>query len=433
MSDLAIRNIREEEKERVGKEMYQLMVELFPLCRSITGDGVRRTFSILKEVLPIETHEVPTGTKVFDWTVPKEWNIRDAYIMAPNGTKIVDFNKNNLHVVNYSVPVRDSLNLSELKPHLHTIPEKPDVIPYVTSYYEENWGFCLTHKEYIELPDGKYDVFIDSSIENGHLTYGEFYIEGKTNNEILISSYTCHPSLCNDNLSGVVLAVHLARHLTGLSLRYSYRFLFLPETIGSIVWLCLNESKLQAIKHGLVVTCVGDSGGLTYKRSRRGDAEIDKAATNILRISGSDYEILDFFPWGSDERQFCSPAFNLPVGSLMRTPYGRFPEYHTSADNLGFIRPESLADSFAKYVSILDVLENNAIYVNLYPKGEPQLGKRGLYNPKDRESWSAILWVLNLSDGAHSLLDISIRSEMNFTAIKTAANRLCEHGLLKKM
>ena len=424
-----------EEKDRVGREMYQMMVELFPLCRSLTGNGLRETYLIIKKHLPLETYEIPTGTRVFDWTVPKEWNIRDAYIISPHGEKIIDFQKSNLHVVNYSIPVNARLPLAELRSHLHTLPDQPDVIPYITSYYEENWGFCLSHRQYMELPDGEYDVLIDSSLEEGHLTYGEFYIRGEGSDEVLISCYTCHPSLCNDNLSGVVLTVFLAKHLSQFSLKYSYRFLFIPETIGAITWLCMNEERVSRIKHGLVITCAGDPGCLTYKKSRQGNAEIDRAVINVLRTSGSDYKIMDFFPWGSDERQFCSPAFNLHVGSLMRTPYGAFPEYHTSVDNLDFVRPEYLADSFSKYVSVLYILENNSTYVNSNPKGEPQLGKRGLYkkdNPKDILNIRSIYWVLNLSDGNHSLLDISDRSNFDFVLTKKAADILCEHGLLKK-
>ncbi len=407
--------LSEEDKYRIGEEMYKLMAELFPICRSITGNGSRETYSILKRHIPLETHEVPTGTKVFDWTVPKEWNIKDAYVISPDGKKIIDFKKNNLHVVNYSTPIKGKLPLKDLMPHLYTLPEYPDRIPYKTSYYEEEWGFCLSHNQFIQMPEGEYEILIDSSLEDGYLTYGEFYLKGATSDEFLISCYTCHPSLCNDSLSGVVLTAFLAKCLSRLSLRYSYRFLFIPETIGAVTWLCLNEDKIPRIKHGLVATCVGDpSDCLTYKKSRQGDAKIDKATINILKTSGSNYKIKDFFPLGSDERQFCSPAFNMPVGSLMRTQYGEFSEYHTSADNLDFVQPEYLVDSFEKYVSILYVLENEGKYINCNPKGEPQLGKRGLYDSSDRISFDSIMWVLNLSDGKHSLLDISDRSKIDF-------------------
>jgi len=421
----------------VGKEMYYLMSELYPICRSITGNGVRKTLNIIKKHIPLTVHEVPSGTKVFDWTVPKEWNIKDAYVKNSKGEKIIDFKKSNLHVLNYSIPVKKRVSLEELKEHLFTLPEYPDWIPYRTSYYKENWGFCISYNQFLELKEGEYEVFIDSSLKEGHLTYGEYYIEGEKSDEVLISCHICHPSLCNDNLSGIVLTVFLAKHLSRISLRYSYRFLFIPGTIGSITWLWLNEPNVSKIKHGLVVACVGDSGKFTYKKSRRGDAEIDRAVINILKNSGNDYEIMDFTPIGYDERQYCSPGFNLPVGCLMRTPHGCYPQYHTSADDLNFVQPEYLAASFSVYLSVLNVLENNNKYINQNPKCEPQLGKRGLYQTiggqKDRKIRElAMLWVLNLSDGNHSLLDISDRSGLEFNLIKDAADTLLEHGLLKK-
>lgn len=421
----------------IGKEMYHFISELYPICRSITGNGLRETLRYIQTYIPLSIHEVPTGTKVFDWTVPKEWNIRDAYIKNSKGEKIVNYKKSNLHLVNYSIPVNRKVSLKELKEHLFSLPEHPDWIPYRTSYYKENWGFCLTHNQWLELKDEEYEVCIDSSLERGHLSYGEYYLQGRGLDEVLISSHACHPSLCNDNLSGVALTTFLAKHLTPLPLEYSYRFLFIPGTIGSIAWLCLNESKVSRIKHGLVVACVGDPGRLTYKRSRRGDAEIDKAVIHVLKHSDRDSEIMDFVPYGYDERQFCSPAFNLPVGSLTRTPHGRFPQYHTSADNLYLVHPEYLADSFATYLSVLDVLENNKKYLNQNPKCEPQLGKRGLYravggSTEEGTHELAMLWVLNLSDGKHTLLDISERSGLPFDVIHDGAKALFEHKLLKE-
>ena len=421
----------------VGHEMCQLIAELYPICRSITGNGFRETLSIIKRHIPLKVHEVPSGTKVFDWTVPKEWNIKDAYVRNSRGERIIDFRNSNLHVVSYSVPVTAKVSLAELKEHLFTLPERPHWIPYRTSYYSENWGFCLSHKKFLELRDEEYEVCIDSSLENGHLTYGEFYLEGKSKDEVLLSCHACHPSLCNDNLSGVALAAFLAKHLSPLSLRYSYRFIFIPGTIGSITWLCSNESQVHKIKHGLVVVCVGDPGQSTYKKSRRGDAEIDRAVTHVLQHSGQDYEIEDFFPYGYDERQYCSPGFNLPVGCLMRTPHGRYPEYHTSADNLDFVRPEYLADSFSKYLAVLNVLENNKKYLNTNPKCEPQLGKRGLYTAIGGQTGGkvnqlAMLWVLNLSDGQNTLLDIADRSGLPFDVIKRVADMLLEHDLLQE-
>jgi aminopeptidase-like protein len=421
----------------VGHEMYRFMAELYPICRSITGNGFRETLNIIKEHIPLEVHEVPSGTQVFDWTVPKEWNIRDAYIKNLKGEKVVDFKKSNLHVVSYSMPVKKKIALKELKKHLFTLPEHPDWIPYRTSYYKENWGFCLSHRQSLKLQDEEYEVCIDSSLEEGYLTYGEYYLKGDKSDEVLISCHACHPSLCNDNLSGIAVTTFLAKYLSSFSRRYSYRFLFIPGTIGSITWLCLNENQVARIKHGLVAACVGDSGKFTYKKSRRGDADIDKAAMHVLQHSGVDYEVIDFFPYGYDERQFCSPAFNLPVGCLMRTPHGRFPEYHTSADNLDFVQPTYVVESLSRYLSVLNVVENNKTYVNQNPKCEPQLGKRGLYRAiggqTDGEgSELAMLWVLNFSDGHHTLLDIAQRSGLKFDVIQNAAKMLLEHSLLRE-
>ena len=421
-----------------GPEMHQFMAELYPICRSITGNGYRETLKIIQEYIPVEIHEVATGTKVFDWTVPREWNIRDAYIKDARGRRVVDFKKSNLSVVNYSVPVKEKMTLEELKPHLITLPEHPDWIPYRTSYYKESWGFCLSHKKFLELEDGEYDVFIDSSLEQGNLTYGEYYLRGKKEEEILVTCHACHPSLCNDNLSGMALVVFLAQYLRNLANEYSYRFLFIPGTIGSITWLSQNESKVSQIKNGMVVACVGDPGKITYKKSRRGDAEVDRAVEHVLKHSGAEYEIMDFSPYGYDERQFCSPGFNLPLGCFMRTPFARFPEYHTSADNLEFVRPESLADSFQKAISVFFILENNRTYLNLNPKCEPQLGKRGLYrmmggSSEENFNELAMLWVLNQSDGKNSLLDIAEKSGLKFSLIQNAANALQKADLLKEL
>ena len=423
--------------EMVGQQMQEFIRTLYPICRSITGAGLRETLKRISEHIPLHIREVSTGTEVFDWTVPKEWNIRDAYIKNLAGERIVDFRKSNLHVVSYSVPIRTKLPLSELQTHLFTLPDHPDWIPYRTSYYQETWGFCLRHQDLLRMKDEQYEVCIDSSLDAGNLTYGEYHLPGDEESEVLISCHACHPSLCNDNLSGIALATFLARHLSTQPRRYSYRFLFIPGTIGSITWLSRNEDKTHRIKHGLVAACVGDPGKSTYKKSRQGDAEIDKAVTHVLKHSGQDYEIMDFSPYGYDERQYNSPGFNLPVGSLMRTPNSRYPEYHTSADDLDFVSAESLKDSYQKYLSVIQVLENNRTYINLNPKCEPQLGKRGLYRLMggDRDTGfdqMSLLWVLNLSDGRHSLLDIAERSGYEFSVIKNAAHALCEKALLKE-
>lgn len=421
----------------ISYQMYQLISELYPICRSITGDGLRKTLDIIQKHIPLVIHDIPTGTQVFDWTIPKEWNIRDAFIKNSQGEKIINFHQSNLHVVNYSINIHEKMPLQDLKAHLFTLPDRPDWIPYRTSYYKENWGFCLSHNQLLELKDEVYEVCIDSSLENGCLTYGEYYIKGKKTDEILISCHTCHPSLCNDNLSGIALATFLAKHLSQSSPSYSYRFLFIPGTIGSITWLALNEANVDKIKHGLVVTCVGDSGNSHYKKSRQGDAEIDKAVTHVLKNSGQDYEIMEFSPYGYDERQFCSPGFNLPVGCFMRSPHGTYPQYHTSADNLELVQPQYLADSLSKILSVLDIIENNKKYLNQNPKCEPQLGKRGLYSAiggqtDTKKSEMAMLWVLNLSDGNHTLLEISEKSGLEFDVIKKTADTLLQFNLLKE-
>ncbi|MCB0107439.1 MAG: DUF4910 domain-containing protein [Caldilineaceae bacterium] len=419
-----------------GEAMHALMAELYPICRSITGNGVRQTLRILQKQIPLTMHEVPTGTPVFDWTVPKEWNIRDAYIKNGAGEKIVDFQQSNLHILNYSTPIARKMSLEELKPHLFSIPEQPQCIPYRTSYYREAWGFCLAHSLLESLTENEYEVFIDSELGDGSLTYGELFLPGASDETVLISTHCCHPSLCNDNLSGLALSTFLAQAMTERKRRYSYRFLFLPGTIGSISWLALHEAEARKIRHGLVVACVGDAGQMTYKKSRRDNAEIDRAVTYVLEQSGEPFEIIPFSPYGYDERQYCSPGFNLAVGSLTRTPHGRFPEYHTSDDNLSFVRPAALVDSLAKYLDVIAVLENNRTYRNLNPMCEPQLGKRGLYSAlggrKDAQaSQMAMLWVLNLSDGEHSLLDIAEQSNLSFALLAEIAQTLQTHELLE--
>lgn len=425
--------------ENRADDMHALMLRLFPICRSITGEGVRETLRILQEHIPLEIQEVPTGTQVFDWTVPREWNIRDAWIKNSAGERLVDFRRLNLHVVSYSMPVHQRMRLAELKEHLHTVPHQPDWVPYRTSYYKESWGFCLSENQLARLHDAEdYDVCIDSSLTSGHLSYGEYLLKGKQAEEILISCHICHPSLANDNLSGIAVAVELARHLASSPRRYSYRFLFIPGTIGSITWLSQNEDIARNIRHGLVLTCVGDAGNITYKRSRRGDAEIDRAFVQILKQSGETHRIVEFSPYGYDERQYCSPGFNLPVGCMMRSPHGEFAQYHTSADNLDFVQAAALTDSLSKCCEVIEVLEHNRFYVNLNPKCEPQLGRHGLYgtvggatHTKDWEM--AILWVLNLSDGNSSLLDIAERSGVSFSLIRTATEALVRCDLLQEI
>jgi aminopeptidase-like protein len=415
----------------IGEAIYALAAEIYPICRSITGDGVRATLARLARHVELEVHEVPTGTRVFDWTVPKEWNVREAWIADPEGGRIVDYAACNLHLLGYSVPVRARMPLAELREHVFTDPARPDVIPYRTSYYDERWGFCMSARQLASLREGDYDVCVDSTLADGSITYGESVVPGESEDEVLLSTYVCHPSLCNDNLSGVVLLATLGKYLRGMPLRYTVRLLFSPGTIGPLAWLARNEERLGRVKHGLVVSCVGDPGGFTYKTSRRGDAEIDRAVINAL-VGGEWFDVADWEPLGGDERQFGSPGFDLPVGALSRTPADRFPEYHSSADDLDFVRPHALGGAFAALLSVLDVLEGNATYANLNPKGEPQLGRRGLYRSVGGGSLTegALLWVLNLSDGGHSLLDISDRSGIPFREIRVAADRLLQHDLL---
>jgi aminopeptidase-like protein len=416
--------------------MMALIEELFPICRSITGNGVRQTLEILRRYIPLEVYEVRSGTPVLDWTVPREWNIRDAYVASDNGTRVVDFAANNLHIVQYSQPIDAVIPLAELRPHLHTLPNQPDWIPYRTSYYVENWGFCLSHRQLSSLPDGFYHVVIDSDLTPGHLSYGELVIPGETADTVLFSTHICHPSLANDNLSGIAVATMLACHLQTLRSRYTYRFLFIPGTIGSLTWLARNEDKVRSIVHGLVLSCLGDSGGMTYKQSRRGNAEIDRIVAHALTHDGVSHRITHFVPYGYDERQYCSPGFDLPVGCLMRTPNGEYPEYHSSADNLSLLRPQSLAHSLALLQRVVTIIEGNVVYRNRNPKGEPQLGRRGLFatmggHRKAGDDQMSLLWVLNLADGDHSLLDIAERAGIPFARIRAAADALLTAELLE--
>lgn len=429
-------SVQQLEYDQAGVEIYSLIERLFPLCRSISGDGVRQTLSILQDFIALQVHEVKSGMQVFDWVVPKEWNINDAYVKDSAGNRVIDFKENNLHVVSYSTPVKETMSLEQLKPYLHTLPDYPDWIPYRASYYKESWGFCLTHNQLNALEEDSYDVVVDTTLESGSLSYGEFLIKGSLTDEVLIYTHICHPSLCNDNLSGISLATHLAKHLNQKNLKYSYRFVFAPATIGSITWLSINQQHLENIKHGLVITLLGDDGDMTYKKSRSGDMQIDRATTQALRQCGQEFEVLDFSPYGYDERQFCSPGINLPIGRLTRTPNACYDEYHTSADNLQFVKADKLGHSFSVCCDIINILENDTSYINKYPFCEPQLGKRGLFektsaqrNVSNRDL--AMLWVLNLSDGDYSLLGIAERSGLDFASVHAAAKDLFDAGLLE--
>ena len=422
----------------LGQRMYALAERLFPICRSITGNGLRETLRILQQEIPLELFEVPTGTPAFDWVVPREWNIRDAYIKNSRGEKIVDFQQNNLHVLNYSIPINTRMSLEELRPHLFTLPDKPEWIPYRTSYFNDNWGFCITHQQLEMMPDDDYEVVIDSSLEPGALSYGELTIPGESEEQVLLFAHCCHPSLANDNLSGIAVVVELAKMLSASSPRFTYRCIFAPGTIGCITWLSQNKPELSKVKLGLVAAVLGDLGQLTYKKTRAGETLIDRAALHILRHRNMTFTTLEFSPYGYDERQFASPGINLPVGRLTRTPNGKYPEYHTSADNMSLITPDALADSLTAYNEIITLIENNYVYQSNFPYCEPQLGKRGLYrttgghaNAEQREL--AMLWVLNQSDGQHDLLDIAERSDIPFATIASAATELAAADVIKKV
>ncbi|MFF8532616.1 DUF4910 domain-containing protein [Streptomyces sp. NPDC015532] len=420
----------------LGHEMHALVERMYPLCRSITGDGVRATLDIVGEHIPLQVHEVPTGTQVLDWTVPQEWNIKDAYIADGSGRRVVDFAASSLHVLGYSVPVSATMPLSELREHLYTLPDHPGWVPYRTSYYKPEWGFCLAQETLDALPEGDYEVRVDSTLADGHLTYAEHVVPGRIADEVIVSCHVCHPSLANDNLAGIAVATYLARALAEQNPYYTYRFIFAPGTVGAITWLARNAERVDRVKHGLVLACAGDPGRLTYKQSRRGDAEIDRVMRHVLASSERPHQVNEFTPYGYDERQFCSPGFDLGVGSLSRTPYAGYPEYHTSADNLDFVSPEAMADTLAVCREAFAVLDRNRSYVNLSPYGEPQLGRRGLYDSLGgrsdaKQAQMAMLWVLSLSDGEHTLLDVAERSGLPFDTVAAAADALHGAELIK--
>lgn len=427
-----------ESRTETQGEIAAYFDRLWPILRSITGVGVRESHDILAELLPLERFEVPSGTQVFDWTVPQEWVVRDAYVVTPDGRRILDVRENNLHLVNYAVPFRGQLSRTELDAHLYSLPEQPDAIPYVTSYYAPRWGFCLTHRERQRLPEGTYEVVVDTEHTGGSLTLSEAVLPGESGEEVLLSTYTCHPSMANNELSGPLVTAFLYRRLAGWEgRRHTYRFAFVPETIGALAYLKLRGKTLKRrLVAGYVVTCAGDDAPFTYKRSRRGDTVADRAALHVLG-KYPDTKVHAFFPQGSDERQYCSPGFDLPVGSMMRSMYGTYPEYHTSLDNREFISLAALQGSVDLYERVLKTLELNRSYRNLAPYGEPNLGKRGLYpargTDRPEERVAATLWVLNYSDGAHDLLHIAELSGLDVTVLADAARACLKAGLLEPL
>lgn len=411
-----------------GNFMYQLLTDLFPICRSITGNGVRETLNTIRKYIPIEIIEVPTGTKVFDWMVPREWNIRDAYILDENDRKIVDFKENNLHVVSYSVPVDKTVSLTELQEHLFSLEEQPNAIPYITSYYREHWGFCITHNQRISLKEGNYRVVIDSELKDGSLTYGELILPGSSEKEIFSSTYICHPSMANNELSGPVVTTMLAMWLASEPRRHTYRIIFIPETIGSITYLSRNLDHMkQNTVAGFNVTCIGDEQAYSFLPSRNGATLADRVALNILKFKHPGFIHYSFLDRGSDERQYCSPGVDLPVVSVMRSKYGAYPEYHTSLDNLDFVTPLGLQGGYTILRDCLELLERNGIY-QATCLGEPQLGRRGLYpslgtkNPQ--QEVTEILDFLAYADGSNDLIEIS-------NIIKVPVWRL--YGIVEKL
>ena len=421
-----------------ASRLYDHVRQLYPICRSITGDGLRRTLRYVAAQMPLDIHEVPSGTPVLDWEVPREWNVRSARLETLDGRVVVDFAEHALHLLQYSVPVDRVVPLEELQRHLYSLPDQPDLIPYRTAYYAESWGFCLSHRTRQTLGEAAYRVRIDTTLEPGSLSYGECFLPGEEQDEVLISVHACHPQLANDNLSGLAVAIGLAASLRQRRRRFGYRLLFVPGTIGAITWLHRNRAATRRIRHGLVLSCLGDAGAPTYKQSRQGDAAIDRYATAVLRDEGHADRVLPFIPYGYDERQYGSPGFNLPVGCLMRSPNGSFPEYHTSADNPSFVRPDALLDSLRRLERILEIAEQDYTPLNLAPFGEPQLGRRGLYRAIGGEHADGaafdqltLLWVLNQADGTRSLFDIAERAGKRFEAVAAAAAALTAAGLLE--
>lgn len=425
---------------QISSEIEKYFDRLWPLNRSLTGNGNRETLKILSEIVDLDISEIPSRTTCFDWVVPPEWNINEAWVKNSKDEKIIDFSKNNLHILGYSIPVHGKYSLDELKEHIYTLPDLPDLIPYLTSYYKERWGICMSHNQFVTLQNDTYEVYIDSNLDsNGSMTIGEAVLKGQSEKEILFSTYICHPSLANNELSGPLVTSFLYEEIKKRKDRYyTYRFLFLPETIGSICYLSKHGDELkQKLAAGYVVTCIGDAGKFTYKKSRKGDSLADRCAELILQQTGEDVIIEDFFPSGSDERQYCSPGFNLPVGSLMRTRYGEYSEYHTSGDNKDFISFEAMEHSVFKYLEIVELLENNFKYINTIPHCEPQLGKRGLYptlgSQKGRSDFmKSMMWILNLADGENDLIDMSKRSKIPIKDLIPVVKKLMENGILIK-
>jgi len=435
------RRDRDRWAETMKLELEKYFDRLWPICRSITGSGLRESFKILQEIIPLELEEIPTGAQVFDWEIPKEWNISDAYIITPEGKKICDFKKNNLHLINYSIPVNKELSFDELKQHLVYREDLPDAIPYATSYYKEYWGFCISYKQFKELsPNGKYKVVIDSTLEPGSLTYGHLVLKGRSEKEILFSSYLCHPSMANNELSGPLALAGLYQKIAALKERkFTCRFILAPETIGVIAYLHKYGEQLKKnLEAGYVITCCADKGNLTYKRSKKENSLADRIAERVLKASGTAFNAIPYAIGGSDERQYCSPGFDLPVGSLMRTPYQEYKEYHTSIDNKEYVSFEKLEETIETLFKFVVSIESGAYYLNTIPYCEPQLGKRGLY-PTTGGTWGDVqlvhkmLHVLSYADGKMDLEDIAAKKGLQADDLGEAIFNLLKAGLLSKV
>lgn len=422
-----------------GEEMHARARRLFPICRSITGQGVRDTLAILREELPnLRLHEVPSGTSALDWTVPPEWNIRSARLTGPDGETIVDFADNNLHVVGYSTPVDVDMDLDALQEHLHSLPDQPAAIPYVTSYYKERWGFCLAHEQRARLKPGRYRARIDSDLARGSLTYGELILPGESEDEVFISTYVCHPSLANNELSGPVVATQLAKWVAGLpDRRYTYRFVFVPETIGSIVYISRNLDALKRnVIAGFNVTCIGDDRCYSFLPSRYGNTRSDQVARHVLGHWAGDYKSYSFLQRGSDERQYCAPGVDLPIATIMRSKYGEYPEYHTSLDDLTLVTPTGLAGGFEALRRSLQAIEGDRVYLTRV-LGEPQMGPRGLYNSLGGKSADVVartrIDILAYCDGSNGMIDIADILGQPFWELKPLFDDLIEHGLIDEV
>ncbi len=434
--------MRQPESKALAQEFDTYLQRLFPICRSLTGEGNRETLSVLSEIVPISRHEVPSGTEVYDWVVPDEWSIRDAWIAAPDGRHVVDFQRSNLHVMSYSEPVRLSLTWQQVKPHLHIHPELPAAIPYRTSYYRRDWGFCLTHAQYAELErlQGPFEVVIDSELKPGSLTYGECLLPGRSTYEILLSCYICHPSMANDSLSGVLLTAFLARYLASLKDRHwSYRIAFVPETLGAIAYCAANAAPMKQIDMGLVITTAGGPGKMGYKQSWDAGHSINRLIETVFQNAGQEFITYPFDIHGSDERQYSSQGFRINCATICKDRYYEYAQYHSSLDDLDFVTGTQIAQTFELYCRLIDKLEVRRIYRNRIPYGEVMLSRHDLYPTSGgaqrpelggRSDLDLILWLLFLCDGRKALDDIALDLGVAVSELDPLVDRLVQKGVL---